>query len=169
MPVYFAAHIVSNNSQKILQCECEMPYVYKCLLTSAQQPHLPLEHLISQTCAFFVQFPPSSLATEAAEYRENLAVSTFHDYRLVALQENPEDKLNRLKREQDDKLLPVRDEGRRVSPRWGRLRSIGIATGGIVGTIALAATGVLVENAPTIANYLFGWKSLDLVCWLWNL
>ena len=153
MPVLFAAHIVANNSRKILQSECEMPYVYKSLLQSASDPALPLEELVSQTCAFFVQFPPSSLASEEDD---RLAVTTFHDYRLTALQGDPRRKLDKMRcgdeKVGDEKVVPYEEK----SARWGRLRRVGLATGGIVGTIALAATGVIIENAPTIAKFLFG-------------
>lgn len=146
MPVYFAAHLVNHNAPNILQSQCEMPYVYKSLLQSPSE-HFPLEHLVSQTCAFFVQFPPSSLRVSLEGAKEdNLAVSAFHDYRLVALQGDP--------RRNETREENVVEE--KSATRWGRLRRVGLATGGIVGTIALAATGVIIENAPTIAKFLFG-------------
>lgn len=157
MPIYFAAHIVSANADKIMAVECEMPYVYQKLLHSALDPNLPLEELISKSSSFYIQFPPSCFAERASEYyKENLAVSTFADYALTALQENPDEVLKRLNLSDEPQELQARPVLPFRIPKhvdWNKLKRFGFMLGGTAGALAIAASGVFFENAPSILNF----------------
>uniref|UniRef100_H2Z9P5 Rab-GAP TBC domain-containing protein n=1 Tax=Ciona savignyi TaxID=51511 RepID=H2Z9P5_CIOSA len=145
MPIYFAAQIVLLNSSQIMTGECEMSRVYQVLLQSARQPTLPLEYLISKSSDSFILFPPSSLAREAAQYyKNNLAVSTFCDYALVARHETPDVVLRRRGIYPDDKL-PKKQEAPVVSLKqsyWNASRTAALAVSGAVGAVVVAASSL---------------------------
>nr|CAB3266832.1 TBC1 domain family member 20 [Phallusia mammillata] len=153
MPVYFAAQIVLDNADKILDGPCEMARIYQLLLQIARKPNLPLEILIQRSSDFYIQFPPSSLAHDAAEfYKNNLAISTFCDHALVAKHEAPDVVLKRMG------LVEVKKEENEESPTegsWKRAsKTVAIALSGAVGAALLAVGGRAAEWVPQLFGYL---------------
>nr|XP_026693327.1 TBC1 domain family member 20-like [Ciona intestinalis] len=155
MPIYFAAQIVLQSSEDIMAGECEMSRVYQILTQSARKPNPPLEELIRKSSDAFILFPPSHLAREAAEfYKNNLAISTFCDYALVARHETPDTVLRRLGIYPEDKL-PKEKEVVSSSPKknyWNTARTAVIAVSGAVGAVVVAASGL--DWAPDLFNFL---------------
>jgi len=146
MPIYFAAHVVDLNSDEILKCECEMPYVFQKLSKSASKPNLPLEMLISKSSSFYIRYPPSYFAKNATEYyKEDLAVSTFPDYALAALQEDPDQVLKRLNLLEEPNPVNLQRKSR-------NFKKIGFFASGFAAVI-FAGGGILIQNLPLIFEY----------------
>ena len=157
MPIYFAAQIVSENSEEIMNGECEMARVYKTLLDLARKTDLPLESLISKACDFYIQYPPSSLAERAEFYKNDLAVSTFNDFSLVAQHEMPDTVLQRrcVVSGAATSMPPnLSTEERRSSRNWTYLRMGATALGGAVGAVVITALTHVSEWGPDLLSYL---------------
>lgn len=150
MPVYFAAQIVLDNADKILDGECEMARIYQLLLQIARKPNLPLETLIQRSSDFYIQFPPSVLAQDAADYyKNNLAISTFCDYALVAKHEAPDVVLRKM-----GLVHQVEEEKPAPEDNWNRTKTVAIALSGAVGAALLAVGGKAIEWVPQLFGYM---------------
>ncbi|CAK8683693.1 unnamed protein product [Clavelina lepadiformis] len=157
MPVYFAAQIVLDNADNIMDGECEMARVYQVLLQTARKTDLPLETLISKAADFYIQFPPSSLSVTAIDYyKDGLAMSTFCDYALVAQHELPDAVLRRrglYSSDRTESSVNTRPSNA-DSTHWSAAKTAAVAVGGAVGAAAIAGAVNLLEWAPHLLGYL---------------
>ena len=158
MPVYFAAQIVAENSNEIMNGECEMARVYKTLLELARKSDLPLESLISKACDFYIQYPPSSLAERAEFYKNDLAVSTFGDFALVAKHELPDAVLRRRgvnsNSETTGTMSSTPPSNTAPTTYWSGLRVAATAVGGAVGALLITVVSHAADWGPDFLAYL---------------
>lgn len=141
MPVYFASQLVLEHAAEIMDGECDMARVFQVVAGIARQPNLPLESLISKASDFYIQYPPSSLAHDAIDYyKNNLAMSTFSDYALVAKHELPDTVLQRLGLVKEVNKAHSKPKNAAVS-RWELPKKFAMA----VGAALVVASSVVVE------------------------
>jgi len=151
MPVYFAAQIVLDSADAILDGECEMARIHQLLLQIARKPDLPLEDLIQRASDFYIQFPPSSLADEAMQYyKDSLAVSTFCDYALVAYHEAPDVVLQR---RGIIKSIVVGDESSQQNNLFYAAKVAMYAFGGTVKATVAAIGNKALQWVPNFMRY----------------
>jgi len=155
MPIYFAAQIVSENSDKIMNGDCEMARVYKTLLDLARETDLPLERLISKASDFYIQYPPSSLAERAEYYKNDLAVSTFSDFALVGQHEMPDAVLRRNRNSRmniaQSQVPPIEQQS---TGYWSVFRVAATAVGGAVGAVIITVVSHAAEWGPNLLSYI---------------
>ena len=160
MPVYFAAQLVSLYSEEIMNGECEMARVYKSLLDTARKDDLPLEDLVKKTSDFYIQYPPSSLAELAEFYKDDLAVSTFCDFALVADHDLPDE----VRQRKLGKVENGPSTTKTASPSpsativqnnyWSLVGVAATAVGGAVGAVVITIVNNASEWVPDLLSYL---------------
>lgn len=157
MPIYLAAQIVLHREKEILKEDCEMAFVHHLLSNLPQ--NLPFETLISRAGDLFIQFPPESIAKEAAlYYHESLAISTFRDFELAGYQQRPDFVLRERKQRRElemQKILAIRNSKRVREQGGGKVRRWTTwVLSGALGVAAIAMTNVSMEWATEVISFL---------------
>nr|XP_039261333.1 TBC1 domain family member 20-like [Styela clava] len=157
MPIYLAAQIVLHRKEEVLKQECDMALMHHLLSNLPQ--NLPFEDIIVAAVDLFAQFPPESIAKDAAlYYHKSLAITKFRDFELAGYQQRPDFILKERKlRQQNEfrKLLATKSSKITEGNRGNRARRWTIwAISGALGAAAIAMTNVSLEWATEVIGFL---------------
>lgn len=157
MPIYLAAQIVLHREEEILREECDMALMHHLLSNLPQ--NLPFETIITAAGDLFIQFPPESVAKDAAlYYHKSLAITTFRDFELAGYQQRPDFILKERKlRKQNElrKLMATKNSKNIQENSGGRTRRWTMwVLSGALGAAAFAMSNVSMEWATEVINFL---------------
>lgn len=100
MPIYFSVILVHNNREKVLEQECEMPFVHLCLQRLPTYiDESDIEDLISETYELYQEHPPDSLQSDDRKViKESDSINHHANLLYQSYSQRPDNVLRRRKK-----------------------------------------------------------------------